>query len=566
MRYQISLFLIIFLGLISGTVRAEIPEKPIAPRTMGFCGMNLELTPACQAQVQEMIDRLYKSESYFQTLLDRCDTYMPFVEDAFELARVPDDLKYICILESALIGDAVSKSNAVGFWQFKDFTAREVGLIVGPNVDERKHIFRSSLGAARYFTRLHRDFDNWIYAVIGYNQGPSGAIPYTKSKYYGAKSMVLEGDLHPYAVKTLAHKIAFEKVIGKNPEPRTWLEPRPTGGETSVPKLASEANLTFEELREYNLWILNPNLPSYVPFTYYIPHKNEPVLADLHDPNRDQYEEGEGEIAQTDPATQPKTNKEPSFGKPNPKYERDDDRIRLTYNKFENRDILHDPDYDQDFVLVKEGELMVEIATHHDLNLKKLLEWNDMTNYQPLASGQIIRLRPRNKALYHIVQKGETIDQIAADYGKKPASLKKKNRMLASEDKIYPGQKLNLKKKKPARERIILFKFPWTQKDPEQEEPPKTVKSVEVKQEKSEAPADPTEKDLKVVEKEEPAPKLYKTEWVWHTVQKGETLWQLYKLYNCPVDIIKKLNNLNNNDLMPGQKLKIMSREEIIDP
>ena len=83
--------------------------------------------------------------------------------------------------------------------------------------------------------------------------------------------------------------------------------------------------------------------------------------------------------------------------------------------------------------------------------------------------------------------------------------------------------------------------------------------------------ADPTSKDIKVVEKkilkrEDPKPKLYKTHWVWHTVEKGQTLWQLYKLYNCPVDVIKKLNDLSSNDLKIGQKLKIMAREEIIEP
>lgn len=550
----------------------EMPEKPTAPRTMGFCGMNLELTPGCRAKVQEMIDRLYKSPQYFQSLVERCDTYMPFVEDAFNLMKVPEDLKYIVILESALIGDAVSRSNAVGFWQFKDFTAREVGLIVGPKIDERKHIFRSSLGAAKYFSRINRDFDNWIYSIIGYNQGPSGALPYTKARYYGARSMVLGSDLHPYAVKSLAHKIAFQYVLGKNDSPKIWLEPKPTQGETSVLKLAKEASVTVEELQKYNLWIKNYQLPRYVPFTYYVPHNNELLFANQSDPNREQYLDVEPDDADAGIAQTRQKENDPFFGKPNPE-RKNKSQIRAVYTRFENREITHDPDYGEDFVVSKEGDLMVEIATKYDVSLKKLLVWNNVSKYHPLKPGKVIRLQSKKKTHFHIVQKGETLDIISEMYDISPQKLRKKNRMDGRDEKVYAGQKLYLKKKKPAKERIVLFKFPWTKKEKSVKDQKKSKtktpkplveqKSPPIK--KSVVEADPSARDLKVSKRKEPQAKLYKTKWVWHTVEKGQTLWQLYKLYNCPVDVIKKLNSLPNNDLKPGQKLKIMAREEIVN-
>ena len=79
--------------------------------------------------------------------------YFPIIENIFKEEGVPDDFKYLSLQESGLISDAVSTSNAVGFWQFKDFTAREVGLRVDKQIDERKNIVSSTRGAAVYLKR-----------------------------------------------------------------------------------------------------------------------------------------------------------------------------------------------------------------------------------------------------------------------------------------------------------------------------------------------------------------------------------------------------------------------------
>jgi membrane-bound lytic murein transglycosylase D len=75
---------------------------------------------------------------------DKARLYFPIIERIFAEERVPDAIKYLAIQESSLIPDAVSSANAVGYWQFKDFTAREVGLRVDRQVDERKNIVSAS--------------------------------------------------------------------------------------------------------------------------------------------------------------------------------------------------------------------------------------------------------------------------------------------------------------------------------------------------------------------------------------------------------------------------------------
>src|SRR5690606_34716144 len=143
---------LLFLWL-SAFVAGAQSSIPKVPATMEVAGLKLKITPEAQAEIQKDVSALRASDKYFQIKLDRVNLYFPIIERIFKEEGVPDDLKYLSVQESSLISDAVSTSDAVGFWQFKDFTAREVGLRVDAKVDERKNIVSSSRGAARYLKR-----------------------------------------------------------------------------------------------------------------------------------------------------------------------------------------------------------------------------------------------------------------------------------------------------------------------------------------------------------------------------------------------------------------------------
>src|SRR5690606_16816059 len=139
------------------------------------------------------------------------------IEKIFKEEELPDDFKFLSLQESSLISDAVSTSNAVGYWQFKKETAIEVGMRVDNHVDERMNIVSSSLGAAKYLKKNNTIyFNNWIYALLAYNLGAGGAKQKIKEKYLGAKKMVIDGDMHWYVIRFLAHKLAYENSVGKN--------------------------------------------------------------------------------------------------------------------------------------------------------------------------------------------------------------------------------------------------------------------------------------------------------------------------------------------------------------
>ncbi|MCX7634502.1 MAG: lytic transglycosylase domain-containing protein, partial [Syntrophales bacterium] len=84
---------------------------------------------------------------------------------------MPDDIKYVAVVESALRTYAYSTARAVGPWQFMEGTAKKYGLRVDKWIDERLHFERATEAALNYLKDLHRQFGNWNLAIAAYNCG-----------------------------------------------------------------------------------------------------------------------------------------------------------------------------------------------------------------------------------------------------------------------------------------------------------------------------------------------------------------------------------------------------------
>jgi membrane-bound lytic murein transglycosylase D len=105
-------------------------------------------------------------------ILGLCQYYMPIFEETFNKYKLPDELKYVAIIESALNPTAVSRAGAKGMWQFMMQTAKSYGLEINSYVDERLDPFKSSDAAARYLQDSYRLFGDWNLAISSYNCGP----------------------------------------------------------------------------------------------------------------------------------------------------------------------------------------------------------------------------------------------------------------------------------------------------------------------------------------------------------------------------------------------------------
>jgi len=98
--------------------------------------------------------------------------YMPIFEEALERYGLPDELRYLPVIESALVPTAVSRVGAAGLWQFMPATAKGLGLEINSLVDQRRDPYLSSDAGARYLRQLHNTYNDWSLAIAAYNCGP----------------------------------------------------------------------------------------------------------------------------------------------------------------------------------------------------------------------------------------------------------------------------------------------------------------------------------------------------------------------------------------------------------
>lgn len=98
--------------------------------------------------------------------------YMPIFEEALERHDMPNELRYLPVIESALVPNAVSRAGAAGLWQFMPATATGQGLEINSLVDQRRDPYLASDAAARYLKQLYATYDDWSLAIAAYNCGP----------------------------------------------------------------------------------------------------------------------------------------------------------------------------------------------------------------------------------------------------------------------------------------------------------------------------------------------------------------------------------------------------------
>jgi hypothetical protein len=144
------------------------------PEYLDFAG---EPVPLSDPDVRERMDRELLVNTYWQSngllMFKRANKYFPVIEPILEKYGVPDDFKYLAVIESGLL-NAVSPAGARGIWQIMPATAREYGLEVNDNVDERYHLVKSTEAACEYLLASKERFGSWTLAAAAYNAGNAG--------------------------------------------------------------------------------------------------------------------------------------------------------------------------------------------------------------------------------------------------------------------------------------------------------------------------------------------------------------------------------------------------------
>lgn len=177
------------------------------PTSIDFAG---EEAPLQITDVRERLDRelLINANLDATTLLilKRANRAFPVIEPILAKYNVPDDFKYLAVIESALV-NAVSPAGARGVWQFMPQTAKENGMEVNEYVDERYHLEKSTEAACKYLLDAKAKFGSWTLAAASYNGGMTGVnkqIDMQKvTSYY---DLLLNDETSRYVFRILALK------------------------------------------------------------------------------------------------------------------------------------------------------------------------------------------------------------------------------------------------------------------------------------------------------------------------------------------------------------------------
>ena len=144
------------------------------PNELSFCG---EPVPLEKLDVRERLDRELLVNTYWQSnsilAHKRVSRWFPVIEAVLEREGVPDDMKYLALIESGLT-NVVSPKGATGFWQFMKETAPVYGLEVNSEVDERYNVVKSTEAACRYLKESYAKYGSWSMAAASYNLGVGG--------------------------------------------------------------------------------------------------------------------------------------------------------------------------------------------------------------------------------------------------------------------------------------------------------------------------------------------------------------------------------------------------------
>ncbi|MDX5438193.1 MAG: LysM peptidoglycan-binding domain-containing protein, partial [Pontibacter sp.] len=395
-----------------------------------------------------------------RTMLTRENVYFPLFEKYLKKHNMPDELKYLAIVESGLNPLAQSPVGAAGLWQFMKPTGREYGLHQTSYVDERLDPEKSTEAAMLFLRRLYKYYGDWELALAAYNCG-QGNVNKAIRKAGGKKSF---WDIFPYlpretrgyvpsmtavryAMQYAGEHHIFSDSILYQPEV-AYLE---VTQEVSLDKLAQELHLAPAELLALNPELKKTTIPGNK-YKLRVPATRSALLATADDKNCI--------LLAAAPTPAPSRSPEP-----------DETPVLLASAKKEEPAATEgkaaSAKTEKITYTVQRGDNLIQIAKRHDVTVEQLKDWNNLSNSNIAANQKLLIVQQASEAtavlavnkntepkpeskpavdrqelIYH-VQPGDTLWQISRKYnGVSVEQIKKLNKLKSND--LKPGQKLIL--------------------------------------------------------------------------------------------------------------------------
>lgn len=265
---------VVISGLFIYATSTINPAKPNheftkVPMDLDFAG---EKVPMNVADVYERLDRELtvnvNLHATTELVIKRANRAFPVIEPILKKNGVPDDFKYLAVIESGLV-NATSPSGAKGVWQFMPETAKQMGMEVNDIVDERYHLEKSTQLACDYLLKAKAKFGNWTMAAASYNGGVNGMDRFmTAQKVTDYYDLLVNEETSRYVFRILALKeiMQNQQKYGYTLAPDLLYKPIATKKlivSANIDDLATyaiEQGINYKVLKIHNPWLRDKKL------------------------------------------------------------------------------------------------------------------------------------------------------------------------------------------------------------------------------------------------------------------------------------------------------------------
>lgn len=261
-----------------GSLKAQ---PPTVPASIKFAGQTIRFD---RPDLYERMDRELITFTYMHTnstlSVKRSARFFREVEPILRANGIPDDLKYLAVVESNLDPTSLSPAGAAGYWQLMPATAREYGLEVNANIDERYNTKKATEAACKYLKAAYEKYGDWITVAASYNAGMGGISSKLEAqRQESALDLWLVTETSRYMFRLLVAKMLIEDPESFGFHITTadmygYQEPKEIVTVTeTIPDLvlfAGQHGTTFARLKEANLWLRESKLNDASHRTYYV--------------------------------------------------------------------------------------------------------------------------------------------------------------------------------------------------------------------------------------------------------------------------------------------------------
>ena len=246
--------------------------KIISPKVPDNLSIFGERVPTENFEIYERVDRELLVNTYWHSAtilaIKRAARWFPVIEPILKANNIPDDFKYLAVVESNL-ENVVSPAGATGYWQFIKSAAKQYGLEVTDQVDERYDVIKSTEAACKYLNTAYAMFGNWTMSASSYNAGISGIEKWSglqKAESYW--NLVLNSETSRYVSRIIAMKLIMENPsaygYALTPEdlyrPLEYKEVELSSSVTDFADYAASLGINYKTLKLYNPWLRDTSL------------------------------------------------------------------------------------------------------------------------------------------------------------------------------------------------------------------------------------------------------------------------------------------------------------------